>query len=62
MRDVTSHEFVQSALQISVMLARMPIDRDAWAIAFGLNTRGATGIVLAGAGRSAGVIAWLHDG
>jgi len=36
--------------------AGMPIDRDAWAIAFGLNARGATGIILAGVGRAAGVI------
>ena len=35
---------------------RMPIDREAWAIAFGLNARGATGIILAGVGRAAGVI------
>jgi len=34
----------------------MKIDRDAWAIAFGLNARGATGIILAGVGRAAGVI------
>jgi Kef-type K+ transport system membrane component KefB len=39
-----------------IWLARMPIDRDAWAIAFGLNARGATGIILAGVGRAAGVI------
>ena len=37
-------------------LAGMPVDRDAWAIAFGLNARGATGIILAGVGRAAGVI------
>ncbi|GAB4577943.1 MAG: hypothetical protein Fur0022_06750 [Anaerolineales bacterium] len=37
-------------------LAGMPIDRDAWAIAFGLNARGATGIILAGVGRAAGMI------
>ncbi len=37
-------------------LAGMPIDRDTWAIAFGLNARGATGIILAGVGRAAGVI------
>ena len=37
-------------------MARMPIDRDAWAIAFGLNARGATGIILAGVGLAAGVI------
>jgi len=30
--------------------------RDAWAIAFGLNARGATGIILAGVGLAAGVI------
>jgi Kef-type K+ transport system membrane component KefB len=34
----------------------MPLDRDTWAIAFGLNARGATGIILAGVGRAAGVI------
>ena len=39
-----------------VWLARMPLDRDAWAIAFGLNAQGATGIILAGVGRAAGVI------
>jgi Kef-type K+ transport system membrane component KefB len=37
-------------------LAGMPIDREAWAIAFGLNARGATGIILAGVGLAAGVI------
>jgi Kef-type K+ transport system membrane component KefB len=36
--------------------AGMRIDRDTWAIAFGLNARGATGIILAGVGRAAGVI------
>lgn len=36
--------------------AGMRIDRDIWAIAFGLNARGATGIILAGVGRAAGVI------
>lgn len=41
---------------LGVRLARLPIDRDAWAIAFGLNARGATGILLAGVGRSVGVI------
>jgi len=41
---------------LGAKLARMPIDRDAWAIAFGLNARGATGIILAGVGRAAGVI------
>jgi len=37
-------------------MAGMPIDRDAWAIGFGLNARGATGIILAEVGRSAEVI------
>ena len=32
----------------------MPIDREAWAIAFGLNARGATGIILAGVGLPTG--------
>ncbi|OGV57878.1 MAG: hypothetical protein A2283_04725 [Lentisphaerae bacterium RIFOXYA12_FULL_48_11] len=41
---------------LGAKMAGMPIDRDAWAIAFGLNARGATGIILAGVGRSAGVI------
>ncbi|HET7009354.1 MAG TPA: cation:proton antiporter [Anaerolineales bacterium] len=41
---------------LGARLAGMPIDRDAWAIAFGLNARGATGIILAGVGRAAGVI------
>lgn len=41
---------------LGIWLARMPIDREAWAIAFGLNARGATGIILAGVGRAAGVI------
>jgi Kef-type K+ transport system membrane component KefB len=41
---------------LGVKMARLPIDRDAWAIAFGLNARGATGIILAGVGRSVGVI------
>ena len=41
---------------LGARLAGMPLDRDAWAIAFGLNARGATGIILAGVGRAAGVI------
>lgn len=41
---------------LGAKMAGMPIDRDAWAIAFGLNARGATGIILAGVGRTAGVI------
>lgn len=41
---------------LGAKLARMPIDRNTWAIAFGLNARGATGIILAGVGRAAGII------
>ena len=41
---------------LGARLAGMPLDREAWAIGFGLNTRGATGIILAGVGRTAGVI------
>ena len=36
--------------------AGMPLDREAWAIGFGLNARGATGIILAGVGLTNGVI------
>jgi Kef-type K+ transport system membrane component KefB len=41
---------------VGIKMARMPVDQSAWAIAFGLNARGATGIILAGVGRAAGVI------
>jgi Kef-type K+ transport system membrane component KefB len=41
---------------LGAKIAGMPIDRNAWAIAFGLNARGATGIILAGVGRASGVI------
>jgi Kef-type K+ transport system membrane component KefB len=41
---------------LGARMARMPIDREAWAIAFGLNARGATGIILGGVGLTAGVI------
>ncbi len=41
---------------LGARLAGMPLDRETWAIAFGLNARGATGIILAGVGRAAGVI------
>jgi Kef-type K+ transport system membrane component KefB len=41
---------------LGARLGGMPLDRDTWAIAFGLNARGATGIILAGVGRAAGVI------
>jgi Kef-type K+ transport system membrane component KefB len=36
--------------------AGMPLDAQAWAIAFGLNARGATGIILAGVGLTNGLI------
>lgn len=41
---------------LGAKLAGMPIDRETLAIGFGLNARGATGIILAGVGRAAGVI------
>jgi Kef-type K+ transport system membrane component KefB len=41
---------------LGARLAGIPIDREAWAIAFALNARGATGIILAGVGREHGVI------
>jgi Kef-type K+ transport system membrane component KefB len=34
----------------------MPLNREAWAIGFGLNARGATGIILAGVGLANNVI------
>lgn len=45
-----------SGVLLGIKMARMPVNREAWAIAFGLNARGATGIILAGVGRAAGVI------
>src|SRR5690554_4717185 len=36
--------------------AGVPITRETWAIAFGMNARGATGIILAGVGLTYGVI------
>lgn len=44
------------AVLVGARLAGMPIDRDAWAVGFGLNARGATGIILASVGRTAGLI------
>lgn len=41
---------------VGVRVAGLRIDREAWAIGFGLNARGATGIILAAVGRHAGVI------
>jgi len=45
-----------SAVLLGARMAGMNLDRTAWAIAFGMNARGATGIILAGVGRTAGVI------
>lgn len=44
------------AVLLGARVARMPLDRNTWAIGFGLNARGATGIILAGVGFQAGVI------
>jgi Kef-type K+ transport system membrane component KefB len=41
---------------LGARLAGMPADRETWAIGFGLNARGATGIILAAVGHHAGVI------
>lgn len=44
------------AVMLGAWLAGMPLNRETWAIAFGLNARGATGIILAGVGLEHGVI------
>ena len=44
------------AVLLGARAAGMPLDREAWAIGFGLNARGATGIILAGVGLAANVI------
>src|SRR5262245_56368791 len=44
------------AVLLGAKAAGMPLDREAWAIGFGLNARGATGIILAGVGLSNRVI------
>ena len=44
------------AVLLGARAAGMPLDREAWAIGFGLNARGATGIILAGVGLANGVI------
>lgn len=44
------------AVLMGARLAGMKIDRQAWAIGFGLNARGATGIILAGVGLANRVI------
>jgi Kef-type K+ transport system membrane component KefB len=41
---------------LGARLGGLSIDREVWAIAFGLNARGATGLVLAAVGHKAGVI------
>lgn len=44
------------AVLLGAWTAGMPINRKTWAIGFGLNARGATGIILAGVGLEYGVI------
>jgi Kef-type K+ transport system membrane component KefB len=44
------------AVLLGAKAAGMALDREAWAIGFALNARGATGIILAGVGLSNGVI------
>jgi Kef-type K+ transport system membrane component KefB len=44
------------AVLLGARLAGMPLNREAWAIGFGLNARGATGIILAGVGLANRVI------
>jgi Kef-type K+ transport system membrane component KefB len=44
------------AVLLGARIAGMPLNREAWAIAFGLNARGATGIILAGVGLANHVI------
>jgi Kef-type K+ transport system membrane component KefB len=44
------------AVLLGARAARMELNREVWAIAFGLNARGATGIILAGVGLTYGVI------
>jgi Kef-type K+ transport system membrane component KefB len=44
------------AVLVGAKAAGMPINNEVWAIGFGLNARGATGIILAGVGLTNGVI------
>ena len=44
------------AVVLGARLAGMQLNREVWAIAFGLNARGATGMILAGVGLANGVI------
>ena len=55
---ITSVAFVSKigAVLLGARAAGMVINRDAWAIGFGLNARGATGIILAGVGLANHVI------
>ncbi len=41
---------------LGAWIARMPRDQTTWSIAWGLNARGATGIVLASIGHAAGIV------
>jgi Kef-type K+ transport system membrane component KefB len=44
------------AVLLGARAAGMVVDREVWAVGFGLNARGATGIILAGVGLASGVI------
>jgi Kef-type K+ transport system membrane component KefB len=44
------------AVLLGAWLAGMPVNRETWAIGFGLNARGATGIILASVGLEYGLI------
>jgi K+:H+ antiporter len=44
------------AVVLGAKAAGMPLDTEVWAIGFGLNARGATGIILAGVGLTNGII------
>jgi len=41
---------------LGARISGMPLDRETWAVAFALNARGATGIILAGVGLANGLI------
>lgn len=44
------------AVLLGARIAGMPLNREAWAVGFGLNARGATGVILAGVGLANGII------
>jgi Kef-type K+ transport system membrane component KefB len=44
------------AVVLGAKAAGMPLDTEVWAIGFGLNARGATGIILAGVGLTNGIV------